>query len=71
MVEVADKPVTIEQAVEWLRWYLEPADLATLAATDEDDLIEQHFELGFIDPQCVLALGQPGFGRRNWHPTSR
>ena len=65
MVEV-DNPVTLEQAVEWLRLYLEAEDLSTLAATDEDDLIDQHSELGLLirnafslwdNPALVAATG--------------
>ena len=52
--------------MEWLRLYLAAEDLATLAATDEDDLIDQHFALGlwirnafslWDNPALVAATG--------------
>lgn len=48
MAPHADTPQTVAEAVDWLMLYLEAPDLAALAASDEADLIDQHFELGLM-----------------------
>lgn len=44
MEESPVKPVTLDEAVDWLRWYLEAEDIAAIAAQDEDELLDHHFD---------------------------
>ena len=44
MEESPVKPVTVDEAVDWLLLYLEAEDIAAIAAQDEDELIDHHFD---------------------------
>jgi len=59
MEENPVKPVTVDEAVDWLLWYLEAEDIAAIAAQDEDELLDQHFDTCLLIRNAFSLWGNP------------